>query len=128
MSFPCLCRWRIQSFLNDARREAYDEVGLLVETFVYAANLFVTCLLNILMDFFNREKVLEMFRHAYDSYMVSFRTQAPFVKLIYTVIRLLRKRPRFSVPYCLGVSKHFCLLWVCYVCHWDVTVNQETCC
>ena len=38
------------------------------------------------MDFFNREKVLEMFRHAYDSYMVSFRTQAPFVIHSDTVI------------------------------------------
>lgn len=33
MSFPCLCRWRTQSFLNDARRETHYEVGPFVEAF-----------------------------------------------------------------------------------------------
>lgn len=49
MSFSCLCRWRIQSFLNDARREAHNEVGLHVDAFIqaYVVSLFTGRLLNI---------------------------------------------------------------------------------
>lgn len=52
MSFSCLCRWRIQSFINDARREAHNEVGLHVDAFiqVYVVSVFIGPLLNIEMD------------------------------------------------------------------------------
>ena len=66
MSFPCLCRCRIQSFLNDARRETQNEVGLFVEAFSHVITLLIAFVI-----YFCREKVLEMFHHAYNSYMVS---------------------------------------------------------
>ena len=49
MYFSCLYRCRIQSFLDDARREAHNEVGLHVDAFIqaYAGSRFIGRLLNI---------------------------------------------------------------------------------
>ena len=66
MPFPCLCRCKMQSFRNDARRETHNEVCLFCRGFRHVICPIITFIIS-----FQREKVLEMFHHAYNSYMVS---------------------------------------------------------
>lgn len=56
----------MQSFRNDARRETHNEVCLFCRGFRHVICPIITFIIS-----FQREKVLEMFHHAYNSYMVS---------------------------------------------------------